>query len=117
VKASSGGWRAWSVNRSDVHRDSVESWKCNIWFGYVGDCYAPGEVTSSTGASSAAVGSLTRLDVSIIDGGPARERRDRLSCTLSEAAEDLVVLGCQRRGEENGLGRGRGQYRMVGTDP
>jgi hypothetical protein len=36
----------------------------------------PRGVTSSTGVSSVAVGSFTGSAVSIMDGGPARERRD-----------------------------------------
>ncbi len=67
-----------------------------------------GGITSSTGTSSAAFGSLTGSDVSITEGGPARERRDRLSRTLSEAEEELGGLGMSTSGRRNGLGRGRG---------
>ena len=65
-----------------------------------------GEIISSTGASSAAFGSLTGSDVSITEGGPARERRDRLSRTLSEAEEELGGLGMSTSGRRNRIRTG-----------
>ncbi len=62
--------------------------------------------TSSIGASSVAVGSFTGSAVSITDGGPARERRDRLSGTLSEAAEDLGGLGMSTSGRRKRMRTG-----------